>query len=114
MPNELGAVERFRFITSPEFVAVLDAGVAGGVTGLQSTLVNKVDVYQFIVCAADGWSQVALRGKESMDVTFLPTGMKSKPDPFGQRGYAGAIWWKAVMVENPGWVAVGEVGIPAL
>jgi hypothetical protein len=40
--------------------------------------------------------------------------MKSKPDPFGQRGYAGAIWWKAVMVENPGWVAVGEVGIPAL
>ena len=114
MPNELGAVERFRFITSPEFVAVLDAGVAVGVTGLQSMLNNNVDVYQFIVCAADGWSQVALRGKESKDVTFLPTGMKSKPDPFGQRGYAGAIWWKAVMVENPGWVAVGEVGIPAL
>lgn len=114
MPNELGSVERFRFITSPEFVAVLDAGVAVGVTGLQSTLVNNVDVYQFIVCAADGWSQVALRGKESMDVTFLPTGMKSKSDPHGQRGYAGAIWWKAVMVENPGWVAVGEVGIPAL
>lgn len=114
MPNELGAVERFRFITSPEFVAVLDGGAAVGATGLQSNLGTSVDVYQFIVCAAEGWSQVALRGKESMDVTFLPTGMKSKSDPHGQRGYAGAIWWKAVMVENPGWVAVGEVGIPAL
>lgn len=114
MPNELGKVERFRFITSPEFVAVLDGGAAIGATGLQSNLGVSVDVYQFIVTAADGWSQVAVRGTESMDVTFLPTGQKSKSDPFGQRGYAGASWWKAVMIENPGWLAVGQVGVDAL
>ena len=32
----------------------------------------------------------------------------------GQRGYAGAIWRKAVMRENNGWFAVGNVGRKAL
>ena len=58
----------------------------------------------------DAWSQIAVRGKDSINPTFLPPGDKSKSDPFGQRGYAGAIWWKAVMVENNGWMAIGNVG----
>lgn len=114
LPNELGKVERFRFITSPEFVAILDGGAAVGSTGLGSNLGTSIDVYQFIVAAADAWSQIAVRGVDSMDVTFLPTGQKSKSDPFGQRGYAGANWWKACLVENPGWLAVGQVGAKAL
>ena len=30
------------------------------------------------------------------------------------RGYAGTIWWKAVMIENQGWMAVGNVGTRVL
>jgi len=114
MANELGKVERFRFITSPEFVAILDGGAAVGSTGLQSNAGSNIDVYQFIVTAEDAWSQVAVRGLDSLDPTYLPPGQKSKSDPHGQRGYAGTTWWKAMQIENNGWMAVGNVGVKAL
>lgn len=114
MPYEIGKVERFRFVMSPDLPSIQDSGAAVGATGLQSTTGTNIDVYQFIVEAKDAWSQIAVRGKESMDATFLPPGEKSKADPLGQRGYAGSIWWKAVLVENPGWLAIGNVGVKAL
>jgi N4-gp56 family major capsid protein len=114
MEYELGKCERFRFITSPEFVSIMDGGAAVGSTGLYSTLGTSLDVYQFIVMAAEAFSQISIRGKNSMSPTFLPTGMKTKSDPHGQRGYAGCMWRKAVMRENNGWFAVGNVGRKAL
>jgi len=114
MPFELGKCERFRFVTSPEFVSILDGGAAVGATGLQSNLGTSIDVYQFIVLAEDAFSQVAVRGTDSLDPTYLPPGQKSKSDPHGQRGYAGTTWWKAMMIENNGWMAVGNVGAKAL
>jgi N4-gp56 family major capsid protein len=114
MPGEIGKVERLRFITSPEFISIQDAGAAVGATGLSSTTGANLDVYQFIVAGADAWSQVAVRGKESLDPTLLLPGAKSKSDPFGQRGYAGTIWWKSAMVENSGWMGIGSVGVKVL
>jgi N4-gp56 family major capsid protein len=110
LPNEIGKCERFRFITSPDLPSIQDGGAAIGATGLYSTTGTSIDVYPFIVTAQDAWAQVAVRGKESLNPTFLPPGEKSKSDPLGQRGYAGSIWYKAVMLENPGWMAVGFVG----
>lgn len=110
MPNEIGKCERFRFITTPDLPSRQDAGAAVGSTGLYSTTGTSIDVYQFIVCGQDAWSQIAVRGKESLDPTYLPPGQKSKSDPHGQRGYAGTIWWKACLVENSGWMAVANVG----
>lgn len=114
MPGEIGKVERFRFITSPDLPSLQDAGAAIGATGLYSTTGVNIDVYPFIVTAQDAWSQIAVRGVSSLDTTFLPPGEKSKADPLGQRGYAGAIWWKAVLIENAGWCAVGFVGSKVL
>lgn len=114
MPNEVGKIERFRFITSPDLPSLQNAGAAVGATGMSSTSGSNIDVYAFIVCAEDAWSQVAVRGLDSLDPTYLPPGQKSKSDPHGQRGYAGTIWWKAVMVENNGWMAVGYVGSKVL
>lgn len=116
MPNEIGKVERFRFITSPDLPSLQDAAtsVTASTYGLQSTTGTNPDVYQFIVAAQDAWSQISVRGLDALDPTFLPPGQKSKSDPHGQRGYAGTIWWKAVMVENTGWLAVGNVGASAL
>lgn len=113
-PREIGKVERCRFITSPELVSILDGGAAVGATGLQSNLGTSIDVYQFVVLAADAFSQIAVRGLSALDPTFLPPGQKSKSDPLGQRGYYGTSWWKAVMIENNGWMAVGNVGAKAL
>lgn len=114
MANELGKVERFRFITTPEFPSILDGGGAVGTSGLQSAAGTSVDVYQFIVCAQDAWSQIAVRGLGSVDPTYLPPGKKDKSDPLGQRGYVGTKWWKAVMIENDGWMAVANVGVKSL
>lgn len=110
MPYEIGKVERFRFITSPDLPAIQDGGAAIGSTGLYSTTGTSIDVYPFIVTAQDAWGQIALRNKESLNPTYLPPGEKTKSDPMGQRGYAGTIWYKAVMIENQGWMAVGFVG----
>jgi N4-gp56 family major capsid protein len=114
MANEVGKCERFRFVTSPDLPSFQDAGAAVGTLGLYSTTGTSIDVYPLIVAAEDAFSQVAVRGKESLDPTFLPPGQKSKSDPFGQRGYAGTIWWKAAMIENASWLSVGNVGVTAL
>lgn len=114
MPNEIGSVERFRFITSPHLPSLQDAGAAVGVTGMYSTTGANIDVYPFIVTAQDAWSQIAVRGLEGLRPTFLKPGVESKSDPFGQRGYAGTIWWKSVLIENDGWMAVGNVGVDDL
>ena len=116
MPNEVGKCERFRFVTSPDLPSYQNAAssITAATYGLYSTGNTYPDVYPLIISAEDAWSQVAVRGKESLDPTFLPPGQKSKSDPFGQRGYAGTIWWKAAMVENSGWLAVANVGVTAL
>ena len=114
MAGEIGKCERFRFITSPDLPSIQDAGAAIGSLNLYSTSNVNIDVYPFIVMAQDAVGQIAVRGKDSLSPTFLPPGDKSKSDPHGQRGYAGTIWWKAVMIENQGWMAVGFVGSKVL
>jgi N4-gp56 family major capsid protein len=98
----------------PDLPSRQDAGAAVGTTGLYSTSASNIDVYQIIVIAQDAWSQLVLRGKNSIEPTFLPVGQKSKSDPFGQRGYAGAKWWQAAFIENNGWMAVINVGVKSL
>lgn len=114
MEHEIGKCERFRFITSPDLPSFQDAGAAVGATNLISTTGANIDVYPFVVVAQDAWSQIAVRGLEALSPTYLPPGVASKSDPFGQRGYAGTIWWKAALVENNGWMAVGNVGLKNL
>jgi N4-gp56 family major capsid protein len=112
MANEVGKVERFRFITSPDLPALQDSGdnSATSLAQFNSTSNSKIDVYPLIVTAQDSWGQIAVRNMNALDPTFLSPGEKSKSDPMGQRGYAGSIWWKAVMIENQGWMAVGYTG----
>ena len=110
MPGELGAVEDFRFILSPDLPSIQDGGAAIGSTGCSSTTGTSIDVYQCVVAGKDAWSQLSVRGLNSLDPTYLPTGKKDKGDPHGQRGYAGTIWWKGATVENDFWLAILNVG----
>lgn len=115
---EVGSVERFRFIVSPELAPILGANgvtAAVGSTGLlDSASSGYVDVYPCIVVAEDAWGQVALRGMDSIDVTYLPPGQKDKNDPLGQRGYIGAKTYMAASVLNNGWMALAYAGTPSL
>lgn len=110
---ELGSVGRFRFIVSADLAPYTDAGATASGTGLV-TSGTKVDVYPMIVVAEEAWGDVALRGSESVDPTWLPPGQKDKSDPHGQRGYVGAKFYTASFIANQGWMAVGEVGISSL
>lgn len=111
--GEIGKCERFRYVLSPDLPSYQDAGAAiGGFTGTgtgYSTTGVNLDVYPVIVMGADAFSQISVRGLNSLDPTYLPPGEKSKSDPLGQRGYAGTSWWKACMIENHTWMAVVNV-----
>lgn len=111
--NEIGSVENFRFITSPELAPYTDSGALTGVTGLFSSG-TKVDVYPFIICGEDAWGQLALRGDNALDPTWIPPGEKSKSDPLGQRGFVGAKFYFACKILNEGWLAVIEAGVSDL
>lgn len=112
--QEFGSVENFRFITSPELAPYADAGAAIGATGLYSTTGSNIDVYPFIVTGEDAWGQVALRGSEALDPTWIPPGEKTKSDALGQRGFVGAKFYMNCTTLNEGWMAVAEAGITTL
>ena len=113
LPREIGAVEDFRFVVGPDFPSFQDGGAAG-TTGMYSTTGTNIDVYAFVVLAQSAFSQIAVRGAGSMDPTYLPPGKKDKADPTGKRGYIGNRWYKATLIENAGWMAVGHCGALAL
>ncbi|MGF6211780.1 N4-gp56 family major capsid protein [Comamonas sp. 4034] len=110
--QELGSCENFRFITSPELAPYLGAGADIGTTGLMGA--TKVDVYPFIVVGEDAWGQLALRGADAVDPTYIPPGQKDKSDPLGQRGYVGAKFYMQCTLLNEGWMALIEAGVSAL
>lgn len=111
---EIGSVENFRFITSPDLISVQDAGALVGSTGCYSTSTVNIDVYQMVVAAEDAWGQVALRGSNAVDPTQIMPGQKDKNDPLGQRGYIGAKFYFNCVLLNQGWMALAEVGTAAL
>jgi N4-gp56 family major capsid protein len=114
--HELGSVENFRVILSPELAA--DANAATSVTastyGLYTTGGTNPDVYTFVVLAEDAFGDLALRGAGSVDVSIIPCGTKDKSDPLGQRGYIGGKFYATTVLLNQGWMAVGKVGAKAL
>lgn len=111
-PYEIGSCENFRFITSPELAPYAAAGAAIASTGLSGN--TNIDVYPFIMVGEDAWGQVALRGSDSIDPTYIPPGTKDKSDPLGQRGYVGAKFYMNATLLNEGWMAVVEAGVTAL
>jgi N4-gp56 family major capsid protein len=111
---EIGSCESFRFVLSPELAQDINAGASVGATGLQSTGGANIDIYPMIVCGEDAWGQVALRGMDSIDVTYIAPGQKDKNDPLGQRGFIGAKTYFTTVVLNNGWSALAWVGTPSL
>lgn len=107
---ELGACEEYRFIVSPHLKPYLNAGAAVGTTDLLSTGGSNIDVYPVIICGEDAWSDVMLRGAQSMKLIDIPPGKEDKADPLGQRGYIGGRYYDAVVITNNGWMAILEVG----
>lgn len=113
--GEIGACEEFRFICSPELVAVQDSGaaIAGVTPNLLSTTGTNADVYQVIVGSAEAWGHLGLNiGAD--DISLVPVNQRDKTDVLGQRGYVGAKFWYNAVRLNEGQMAVVEVATRAL
>jgi len=108
--QEIGSCESFRFVLSPELASIPDSGASVGSTGLVSTGASQIDVYPVIVTGMDAWCQLGVKNTKAMDIIWIDPREKSKSDPGGQRGYAGAKFYFQSAVLNNGWMAVGEVG----
>lgn len=117
--REIGAVGAFRFITSPYFRPFLLAGANAAVgtvlaNGIACTGGNASDVYPLVVVAKDAWGQVALKGMDAIDPTYLPAKLKTHANPLGQFGYVGAQFWKNAVRLNENWMVRLEVAVSAL
>lgn len=93
--NEIGAVERVRYLTSTVFAPFPDAGGAKGL--MRSTTGTSADVYPILYLARDAFGIVPLRGRDSL----TPMVVNPKPvagDPLGQRGSVGWKAWQAAII----------------
>ena len=116
--REIGAIEEFRFITSPYFKPYLTAGAANGgnntfLTG-GTTGTGNCDIYPVMVVAQDAWGQVAVKGMGAIDPIYLPAKLKNHANPAGQFGYVGCNFWKNAVRLNENWIVRLEVACSAL
>jgi len=106
--NEIGAVERVRYLTSTVFTPFPNAGAAVASDGMRSTGGSNNDVYPMLFLARDAFGIVPLRGRDSL----TPMVVNPKPaagDPLGQRGSVGWKAWQAAIILQDAFMVRAEV-----
>lgn len=101
--EEIGSVEEFRIVLSPDLTAVADAGAT--TSTMVSTTGTNADVYPILCFGKEAWGMVPLRGQGSVEPKIIPVNQTDKSDPLGQRGYAGWKMWHAALILNQLWMA---------
>lgn len=115
--REIGAIERFRIITSPYFKPFLQGGgsiTAGTFLSNGGTTGTTADVYPLMVVAQEAWGQVALKGMGAIQPIYLPAKQITHANPMGQFGYVGANFYKNAVRLNENWMVRIECACSAL
>lgn len=105
--NEIGAVEKVRFLSSTLFDPFIDSGGAPGST-VMSTSGSAADVYPILIFGMDAYGLIPLKGQNAI----TPTVVNPKPvagDLLGQRGGAGWKSMQAAAILQDLWMARLEV-----
>jgi len=104
--REIGAVEEFRFVTSPLLAPWLAAGLAIGTDGMLSAGTTRNDVYPLLVMAESAWGHLALKGHgySGISPTIISASTKNHANPSGMFGYVGADFWYASIRLNENWM----------
>jgi N4-gp56 family major capsid protein len=110
-PNEIGKVEKVRFLAGTLYDAFLDAG--GTPTGVLSNAGSAADVYPIIIVGMDAYGIVPLRGEESIVPMIVNPGRPSDSDPLGQRGHAAWKTMQNIVILNDLWMLRLEVACAA-
>lgn len=115
--REIGAIEEFRFVTSPLFKPFADAGADVAATKMVSTTGVKCDVYPLIIIAEDAWGHISLKGENKgtgISPTVISAATKNHANPSGMFGYVGADFWYAPVRLNENWMTRIEVAVSDL
>ena len=108
--NEIGSVERVRYLTSTIFAPWADAGGAKGL--MRSTTGTSADVYPILFIARDAYGIVPLKGKDS--ITPMVVNPKPAPgDPLAQRGTVGWKAWQSAVILQDAFMVRAEVAATA-
>lgn len=108
--NEIGAVERVRYLTSTILSPWADVGGAKGL--MRSTTGTLADVYPIIYLARDAYGIVPLKGKDAL----TPMVVNPKPaagDPLAQRGTVGWKAWQSAVILQDCFMVRAEVAATA-
>jgi N4-gp56 family major capsid protein len=108
--NEIGSVERVRYLSSTIFTPFADAGGAKG--AMRSTTGTSADVYPTLFIARDAYGIVPLKGKDAL----TPMVVNPKPaagDPLAQRGTVGWKAYQATVILNDSFMVRCEVAATA-
>lgn len=111
--REFGAVEEFRFISSPLLLPFLAAGSAV-TNGCVSIGGANVDVYPYIIIGESAWGQVALKGQRAISPTMISSKTINHANPLGMFGYVGASTWFNAVVLNNSFMTRIEAGVTSL
>lgn len=108
--NEIGSVERVRYLTSTIFAPWADAGGAKGL--MRSTSGTNADVYPILFIARDSFGIVPLKGRDS--ITPMVVNPKPAPgDPLAQRGTVGWKAWQSAVILQDAYLVRCEVAATA-
>lgn len=114
-PNEFGAVQNVRFITSSEFKPYENGGAASTTmiaTSASGSTSGSADVYPIVILGKHALTQVPLRGRTMADNVNLRVKKiegGDSADPTGARVYVTASWYDLCVVTSNEWGAVIEV-----
>lgn len=111
--REIGAVEQFRFVTSP-LLSPFAAGGSATLNGMVSIGGVNADVYPFLVVAESAWGQVALKGMGAITPSIIRSSQTNHANPLGMFGYVGASTWFNAVRLNEAWMARFEAGVTSL
>lgn len=104
-PREIGAVEEFRFVTSPLFAPYLAAGDTDADAFLSAGSA-KYDVYPIVVIAESAIGHISLKGHgyTGISPTIIPSSVKNHANPSGMFGYVGADFYYNAARLNENWM----------
>lgn len=108
LPYEFGQLDDVKFILSPQFAPVTDAGATTGSTGMISSG-TKVDVYPFVVVGKEAYASVMLAGMDDVESNILADA--DKADPTNEWADVAIAWYFTCTITNQNWIYRGEVGV---
>lgn len=114
--QESGSLENIRFVLSPLFSPLVNAGgpKGTGATARVSNAGTSCDVYRTVVVGAEAWGTVPLKGKESIVPMVLNPGTPRGGDELGQRGSVAWKTWHTGLILNETWMCRLESAVTKL